>query len=217
MRCAVLFKVPWLISTHVCLQQQPCFWGSTTLTASSYEPGYRDQFRLGLTEKFQHGFRDGLKANDPGDEFWQEGTNKADMQNTKIINFAPIIAFATLKAVSLQLTGMFMMRKTQQAMQDNAIWARIHPAFIPVTGLKCSYGKISSPLSEISVRKTEISGTEPARPLIWTHRKFYKGFRGEATSRKPGQPGWYEEALNPGNILHLSWLKVCLPMVASTV
>ena len=66
------------------------------------------------------------------------------------------------------------------------------PPFIPVTGMKCSYGKISSPL-------TEISGTEPARPLIWTHRKFYKGFRGEARSRKPGQPGQpgsYEEALN---------------------
>ena len=46
--------------------------------------------------------------------------------------------------------------------------------------------------------KTEISGTEPARPLIWTPRKFYKGFRGEARSRKPGepgQPGSYEEAL----------------------
>ena len=65
------------------------------------------------------------------------------------------------------------------------------PPFIPVTGMKCSYGKISSPL-------TEISGTEPARPLIWTHRKFYKGFRGKARSRNPGQPdqpGSYEEAL----------------------
>ena len=73
------------------------------------------------------------------------------------------------------------------------------PPFIPVTGMKCSYGKISNPLTEISVGKTEISGTEPARPLIWTHRKFYKGFRGEARSRtpgQPGQPGSYEEALN---------------------
>ena len=64
--------------------------------------------------------------------------------------------------------------------------------------MKCSYGKISSPLTEISVGKTEISGTEPARPLIWTHRKFYKGFRGKARSRNPGQPGQpgsYEEAL----------------------
>ena len=64
--------------------------------------------------------------------------------------------------------------------------ARIHPAIIPVTGLKCSYSKIFSPL-------TEISRTEPARPLIWTHRKFYKGFRGRARSRKPGSR---EEDLN---------------------
>ena len=71
------------------------------------------------------------------------------------------------------------------------------PPFIPVTGMKCSYGKISSPL-------TEISGTEPARPLIWTYGKFYKGFRGEARSRKPGQPGQpgsYEEALRPSKIV----------------
>ena len=70
--------------------------------------------------------------------------------------------------------------------------------FIPVTGMKCSYGKISSPLTEISVGKTEISATESARPLIWTHRKFYKGFRGKVRSRKlgqPGEPGSYEEAL----------------------
>ena len=30
--------------------------------------------------------------------------------------------------------------------------------------------------------------TEPGRPFIGTHRKFYKGFRGKARSRKPGQP-----------------------------
>ena len=36
----------------------------------------------------------------------------------------------------------------QRAMQDDAIrTARIHPAFIPVTGLKCSCGKISSRLN----------------------------------------------------------------------
>ena len=67
------------------------------------------------------------------------------------------------------------------------------PEFIPVTGMKCSYGKISSPLTEISVGKTE-----PASPLI-THQNFYKGFRGEVRSRKPGQPGQpgsFEEALN---------------------
>ena len=53
-----------------------------------------------------------------------------------------------------------MMWKTQQAIQDDFIRdARIHPAFILVTELKCSYGKIFSPL-------TEIPGTEPARPLM---------------------------------------------------
>ena len=81
-----------------------------------------------------------------------------------------------------------MMWKTQQAIKDYAIRAaRIHPAFIRVTGLKCSCGKISSPLTEIPVGKTEISGTEPAHPLIrTTHRKFYKGFIGQARSRKQG-------------------------------
>ena len=70
------------------------------------------------------------------------------------------------------------------------------PEFIPVTGMKCSYGKFSRPLTEIRML-TEISGTERARPLIWTHRKFYKGFRGKVRSRKPGQlgqPSSYEEA-----------------------
>ena len=71
------------------------------------------------------------------------------------------------------------------------------PPFIPVTRMKCSYGKISSPLTEISVGKTEISGTEPARPLIWTHSN-YEGFRGKARSRKSGS---CEGALSrPGSV-----------------
>ena len=63
------------------------------------------------------------------------------------------------------------MWKIQQAMQDDAIRTarKFIPPFIPVTGMKCSYGKISSPLSEISVGKSEISETGPARStgLIW--------------------------------------------------
>ena len=43
------------------------------------------------------------------------------MAKRKIITFAPIIALATLIAVSLQLDGMFMMWKIQQVMQDYAI------------------------------------------------------------------------------------------------
>ena len=69
------------------------------------------------------------------------------------------------------------------------------PLFIKVTGLKCSYRKIFSPLTAMPVRKTEISGTEQARPLIRTHRKFHKGFWGTARSLKPGS---CEEALSKG-------------------
>ena len=94
---------------------------------------------------------------------------------------------------------LMMLMQIQQAMQDDAIQTdTTHPA----TGLKCSYGKISSPL-------TEISATEPARPFIWTHRKFYTkdfevrrdlGNRASPVNRghpgHPGQPGSCEEALN---------------------
>ena len=46
----------------------------------------------------------------------------------KIITFTPIIALATLIAVSLQLNEMLMMWKIQQAMQDDAeLIRRIHP------------------------------------------------------------------------------------------
>ena len=39
-----------------------------------------------------------------------------------------------------------MMWKIQQAKQDGVIlFQRIHPTFIPVTGLKSSYGKIFQP------------------------------------------------------------------------
>ena len=59
---------------------------------------------------------------------------------------------------ALQLNGMLMMRKILQAMQDDAIRATtIHPTFIMVTGLKFSYGKISSPLTEIPGWKNAIS------------------------------------------------------------
>ena len=64
-------------------------------------------------------------------------------------------------------------------------------SFVLVTGLEYSYGKIFIPVTEISV-------TEPARPLLWTHRYFYKEKTSDERYRKPSQPGWpgsYEEAL----------------------
>ena len=67
------------------------------------------------------------------DEFWRQNREtKRTWRNTKILTFAPIIASATLKAVSLLLNGMLMMWKIQQAMQDDAMRAaRIHPAVHP--------------------------------------------------------------------------------------
>ena len=84
--------------------------------------------------------------------------------------------------------------------------------FVPVTGLECSYGKIFIPVNEISVAKTEISVTGPARPLIWTHRYFYKEKSGEARSQKPSQPGWprsYEEALRSSKFYSWSCARGC--------
>ena len=134
-----------------------------------------------------------------------------------VITFAPIMALATLLAVSLQLNGLLMMWKIHQAKQNDAIRAallcdetalhvidhlthallrRIHPGNRDEVFI---WQNFSSPLTEIPVGKTEITVTELGRPLIWTHRKFYKGFRVKARSRKPGQPGQpgsYEEALS---------------------
>ena len=50
-------------------------------------PVNETNFSLGSYEKVQLGFRDELKANDPGHEFRHKGTKKADMPNTKIITF----------------------------------------------------------------------------------------------------------------------------------
>ena len=61
--------------------------------------------------------------------------------------------------------------------------------FVPVTGLECSYEKIFIPVTEISVAKSEISVTGPARPLIWTQRYFLqrKEWRGEISETEPAR------------------------------
>ena len=88
---------------------------------------------------------------------------KQTWRNTKAITFEPIIASATLTAVSLQLNGMLMMCTIQQAMRDDAIRAaRSHPALF-----MCSYGKMSSLFPDLPVgKKTEFSGTKQAHTLI---------------------------------------------------
>ena len=56
-------------------------------------------------------------------EFWREirETKQTSLAKHKVITFVPIIALATLISVSLQLNGMLLMWKIQQAMRDNAI------------------------------------------------------------------------------------------------
>ena len=127
-------------------------------------PVTETNFSFGSYEKFQPGFRDELKANDPGDEFWHKGTNKADMRNTKIITFAPIIAFATLKAESLQLIAMLMMRKIQQANTRRRHLGQNSSCFHPGNRAEESYGKIPRPLPEIPVGRNRDLGNRASLP-----------------------------------------------------
>ena len=74
-------------------------------------------------------------------------------------------------------------------MQDNAIQTTriIHPAFIPVTRLNCSY------------RKIELSQPTLSYEHIKNFTKDFKSNRGKARSWKPGQlgqPGLCKEALS---------------------
>ena len=132
------------------------------------------------------------KVKDPGDKFWcQIRETKQTWRNTKILTFGHIIAWVTFKAVSLQLNRMLMMRKIVQEMQDNAIQtARIHPAVhLGNRDEVLIWQNFQPAYRELWNRASP--------PLIWTHRKFYKVFRGMARTRKPGQPGQpgsYEEA-----------------------
>ena len=204
--------------------------------ASSHQPGwpdwpaYLDKFCLGFIWEISARFPRQGKAKDPGDESW------CQTRETKQTTFAPIIASATLKVVSLQLWCSLSCGKyesnARQCHPERKNSSSLHPCnraevtlgtrgfSLSVSGfcqgfaarvndlhptklfvarekktgsgtqgrMKCSYGKISSPVTEISVGKTEISGTEPARSLMYTHRKFYKVFRCRARFRKPGQP-----------------------------
>ena len=79
-------------------------------------------FALGSYEKFQPKI---LRLR----EFWRQiWETKQTWRKTKILTFGPILPSVTLKTVSLQLNGMLMMWKIQQAMQDDSIRAaRIHP------------------------------------------------------------------------------------------
>ena len=69
-------------------------------------------------------------------------------------------------AVSLLPNGMLMMWQIQLAKQDDAEFIRrIHPALKPVTGLKCSCGKILQPLLPRS-RLEKQKSREPSQPAL---------------------------------------------------
>ena len=77
-------------------------------------------------------------------------------------------------------------------MQDDAIRAaRVYTAFIPVTGLKCSYGEISSPLTEDLGWKNPDLGNRANPP---SHIKISSKIL-QSNSGKARKPGSCEEAL----------------------
>ena len=114
------------------------------------------------------------KAKYPGEEFWREmRKRKQTWPNTKILTFAPIIALENFYScvTTVKWDAYDVENTAGNARGCNLVHQSSSPRLsIYVTGLKCSYGKIFSPLSEIPDGKTEIQGTEPAHPLIWTQK-----------------------------------------------
>ena len=81
----------------------------------------KTNFALASYKKFQPGFPDGKRQKILEPVLVQNSRNKANFTKHKVITFVPIIALPTLISVSLQLNGMLLMWKIQQAMRDNAI------------------------------------------------------------------------------------------------
>ena len=174
--------------------------GQTSIfRASSYEPGNRAGSVTGTNSvvcsygKFQPGRPGWLKKHNQNG-----GTSTFTIRDCQ--NFGDTCNFSN-KALSHTLEVEIHTRPKLYHFGRYLVKAKLfcRKCFVPVTGLECSHGKIFIPVTEISVAKTEISVTGPARPLIWTHQYFYKEKSGEARSRKPSQPGWpgsYEEAFN---------------------
>ena len=125
-------------------------------------PGYRDQLRFGFLEEISARFPRWEKAKDPWKGFWREIREaKQTWRNTKAITFEPIIASATLTAVSLQLNGMLMMCTIQQAMRDDAIRAaRSHSLCSCVHMAKCP---AFFPISRLEKKP---SSQEPSKPTL---------------------------------------------------
>ena len=83
-------------------------------------------FALGLYKKTQPGFRDEKRSKILGTSFGAKKKNKTKMaKRNRVITFTPIMALATLLAVSLQLNGSMMTWKIHQAKQNDAIRAAL--------------------------------------------------------------------------------------------
>ena len=102
-------------------------------------------FALGLYDKFQPRFgdekRSKIQETSSGSKF-EKKSQHGDTQ--KMLTLAPIKASATLKTVSLQLNGILMMWRIQQATQDDAFGASRNHGLLSSRQPCCSYGKISS-------------------------------------------------------------------------
>ena len=99
--------------------------------------------------------------------------NKTKMVKHKLVSFATVVALWTLVNLLIKLIRMLLKWKYIHC-KNYAILAammRKRSYFVKKVssrspGLECSYEKIFIPVTEISVAKTEISVTGPARPLI---------------------------------------------------
>ena len=123
-------------------------------------------FTLGSYEKFQPGFRDEKRQKTSCGAKFEKQSKYGETQNYNLNAYYSLgNSNSCITAVEWDAYDVEKYSRQCKTMQNS--FEEFFPlSFRPVTGLKCSYGKIFSPLTEIPVGKTEISGTEPARPLI---------------------------------------------------
>ena len=101
--------------------------------------------------------------------------NKANIVKHKNLTFGSILASVTFKAASLQLNGMLMMWKIQQAMEDDAIrTARIHPAVHPGNrdevfiwqNFQLAYRDLGWKNRDLGNRASPVNRAHMKRPLV---------------------------------------------------
>ena len=114
-------------------------------------------FTLGSYEKYQPGFRDEKRPKTSCGTKFEKQSKHGETQN---YNFHAYYSFGNSYSC---ITAVEWDAYDVENATGNARRCRIHPVFTPVTGAEVF---IWQNFTEIPVGKTEISGTEPARPLI---------------------------------------------------